>query len=255
MIANLHTHTPRCRHATGADEEYVLSAIDSGLKILGFSDHTPYWFSGDYYSHMRMYPQELPEYIESVLFLKEKYKNEIDIRLGLEVEYYPDFFPELLRHLKDTQIEYILLGQHWIGNEMNEPYCGAPTEDETVLQRYCDQAIAAVETGLFTYLAHPDLIYYVGDPKIYAQHIRRLCRAAKSCDTPLEINLLGLRANRHYPHLPLWEIAAEEGCKVVIGSDAHQPGDVYLPDNEAQGLAIVEQFGLELIKQPILRKI
>lgn len=255
MIANLHTHTPRCRHASGTESEYVRVALERGLKTLGFSDHTPYWFSGDYYSHMRMYPQELPEYIETILFLKEKFRGQIDIRLGLEVEYYPDFFPELMRRLRDTEIEYILLGQHWIGNEMNEPYCGAPTEDETVLTRYCDQVIAALETGLFTYVAHPDLIHYIGDPKIYTRHIRRLCRAAKSCDTPLEINLLGLRAGRHYPHLPLWEIAAEEGCKVVLGSDAHKPESVLIPENEAQGLKIADQFGLELITEPTLRKI
>ena len=41
MTENYHTHTARCRHATGTEEEYVLAAIDRGLKILGFSDHTP----------------------------------------------------------------------------------------------------------------------------------------------------------------------------------------------------------------------
>ena len=255
MTVNLHTHTPRCRHASGTEEEYIQAALDSGLQTLGFSDHTPYWFPGDYYSHMRMYPHQLEDYIQTILNLKEKYKDKLDIRLGLEVEYYPDCFPELLRHLQDTPVEYMLLGQHWVGNEMNEPYCGAPTEDETVLRRYCDQVIAALDTGLFTYVAHPDLIHYVGDPKIYTTHIRRLCRAAKSCDTPLEINLLGLRVRRHYPNPILWQIAAEEGCQVVIGSDAHEPKDVLIPENEAQALAIVDTFDLDLITTPTLRKI
>ena len=44
MIANLHTHTPRCRHASGTEEEYVRCALDAGLQTLGFSDHTPYPF-------------------------------------------------------------------------------------------------------------------------------------------------------------------------------------------------------------------
>ena len=54
MIANYHTHTARCGHAAGTEDEYVQQAIQSGLKILGFSDHTPYWFAGEYYSRMRM---------------------------------------------------------------------------------------------------------------------------------------------------------------------------------------------------------
>ena len=61
MIANYHTHTPRCRHAQGTEEEYAQAAVNAGMEILGFSDHTPYWFPGDYYSHLRMYPNELAE--------------------------------------------------------------------------------------------------------------------------------------------------------------------------------------------------
>ena len=37
--ANYHTHTARCGHAIGTDEEYVQAAIQAGLKTLGFSDH------------------------------------------------------------------------------------------------------------------------------------------------------------------------------------------------------------------------
>ena len=36
---NFHTHTTRCLHASGSDEEYVLKAIELGYKTLGFSDH------------------------------------------------------------------------------------------------------------------------------------------------------------------------------------------------------------------------
>ena len=54
MIANYHTHTPRCNHAVGSEEEYVQQALKAGIKILGFSDHTPYLFPGDYYSTFRI---------------------------------------------------------------------------------------------------------------------------------------------------------------------------------------------------------
>lgn len=38
---NYHTHTTRCFHAIGKDEEYVKAAIQANIKELGFSDHTP----------------------------------------------------------------------------------------------------------------------------------------------------------------------------------------------------------------------
>ena len=52
MIANYHTHTWRCRHADGTEREYVERAIEGGLKILGFSDHSPYPFPDGYDSGM-----------------------------------------------------------------------------------------------------------------------------------------------------------------------------------------------------------
>lgn len=60
MKTNYHTHTTRCMHATGNDEDYVLSAIKGGYRILGFSDHTPWKYRTDYVADMRMLPEELP---------------------------------------------------------------------------------------------------------------------------------------------------------------------------------------------------
>ena len=120
MIENYHTHTTRCRHATGTEEEYVLQAIDGGLKVLGYSDHTPFIFPDGYCSSIRMYPEELENYVATILALKEKYAGTIDIRLGLEVEYYPDRMADLLKLIAPYDIEYFILGQHWCGNEQNE---------------------------------------------------------------------------------------------------------------------------------------
>ena len=75
MIANYHTHTPRCNHAQGSEQEYVDAALSAGLKILGFSDHTPYFFPGDYYSTFRMHPEELPGYVSTVNAMQTGWKS------------------------------------------------------------------------------------------------------------------------------------------------------------------------------------
>ena len=74
MKTNYHTHTTRCMHATGSDEDYVLSAIKGGYQELGFSDHTPWKYHTDYVADMRMLPEELPGYVESLRSLREKYR-------------------------------------------------------------------------------------------------------------------------------------------------------------------------------------
>ena len=254
MIENYHTHTVRCRHAAGTEEKYVLNAIEAGLKVLGFSDHTPFLFPGDYYSTMRMFPHQLGDYVATVLALKEKYKDKIHIRLGLEVEYYPDRIGDLLKLIEPYPIEYFILGQHWCGNEQNEPYNGRPpTDDKARWARYCSQIIAGMKTGLFTYVAHPDLLHFVGDEDFYRTETRRLCEASIAYDVPLEINLLGIRSGRHYPNERFWKIVGEAGCKVVFGCDAHSPEEMNDPASEEKARQLVQQYQLQLLEHIPLR--
>lgn len=256
MIANYHTHTWRCRHAEGTEEEYVERAIEGGFQTLGFSDHTPYWFPGDHYSTFRMFPEQLPEYTDTVLRLRQKYAEKIDICIGLEAEYYPALFPELLRRLKDQPVAYLLLGQHIPGNEIGYTNVGFDcTDNPKLLERYYDQVIEALYTGVFSYVAHPDLFRFCGDPNAYREQVRRLCKAAKACDIPLEINLLGLRQGRHYPNEKFWTVAAEENCAVILGSDAHTPKDVWDPATEERAMELVRRFELMLTQKLILRPI
>ena len=223
MISNYHTHTKRCRHAAGTDEEYVLAAIDRGLQILGFADHSPYIFDGEYYSTMRMPMAEYPDYVSSVLSLREKYADKIQIKLGLELEYYPTYFAQTLAELKKQPLDFLILGQHALGDEKDDYLTGWETEDEAVLVRYVDQCTRALHTGAFACFAHPDIIKFVGDPTVYQKHMRKLIREAKACGVPLEFNLLGLQTKRNYPNRLFWEMVAEEGAEAIIGFDAHQP--------------------------------
>lgn len=254
MIANYHTHTWRCNHAIGREEEYVQNAIERKFEILGFSDHTPYCFPNGYYSHFRMRQDQLPDYCNTVRRLQKKFENQIQIPLGVEVEYYPAFFPNLLSALQDAGIDYMLLGQHFIGNEINEHYSGKATADNSILKRYCEQSMDAMQTGLFTYFAHPDLIHFHGDQGEYRKQMRRVCREAKSCGLPLELNMLGKWSGRHYPNSVFWELAAEEGCDVVLGCDAHAPDHLLKEEAEQQLLAMVRYFELNLLEKVHLKK-
>lgn len=101
MKTNYHTHTTRCHHATGSDEEFVLSAIKGGYQEIGFSDHTPWKYHTNYISDIRMLPEELPGYVESLRSLQEKYKNQISIKIGLECEYFPEYIHWLKGIIKE----------------------------------------------------------------------------------------------------------------------------------------------------------
>ena len=220
--------------------------MNAGLQTLGFSDHTPYPFPNGYYSTFRMFPDELPGYVAAVEDVRKRYAGQLQIHLGVEAEYYPKYFKDMVAMVKDHGIEYMLLGQHMLYDEVEGIGTGGPTADPVLLRQYCNQTIDAMYTGLFTYFAHPDIINFVGDAAIYRQEMGRLCRAAKACDLPLEINLLGLHLQRQYPDPRFWEIAAEEGCKVVLGVDAHKPEALQDSVPEQKAMEIVEKYGLKL---------
>lgn len=255
MIANYHTHTWRCSHAVPGEELYVHNAVKRGLRELGFSDHSPYAFPQWYRSGFRMKSEQLDDYVQTVRTLQEKYRGKITIHLGFELEYYPDHFSQTVSMLRDVGGAYLLLGQHFVGSEIGEHYCGAPTADPDVLKRYCAQVMDAMNMGLFTYLAHPDLIRFVGDRKLYLQQLRQVVREAKSCAMPLEINLLGLADGRHYPARDFWELAAEEGCPVILGCDAHAPAALLDTGAEEKALAMARELGLQIVDTVELRKI
>ena len=74
MLTNYHTHTTRCGHAEGTEEEYILTALRCGFKVLGFSDHTPWAYAtSGFVSRIRMLPSQLDDYVLTLRRLREKY--------------------------------------------------------------------------------------------------------------------------------------------------------------------------------------
>lgn len=192
---NLHTHTYRCHHAKGTDEEYVIKAIENGYDLIGFSDHAPYLFPNGYVSSFRMLPSDAQNYADSIKELREKYKGKIDIKLGFELEYYPRLIDKEIEFLKNFDYDYLILSQ----------------------------VILGAKSGLFTYIAHPDLINFKGDNKLYIQKMTYMANELKKLDIPLEFNFLGYTDKRNYPNNDFWQIVSKVKNEVVIGLDAHNP--------------------------------
>lgn len=222
MLANYHTHTYHCRHAVGAPEEYVKTAIENGLDVLGFSDHVPYPAKEGFVSGMRMPLSETGKYVAEINELREAYSDKIKIFVGYEAEYFPDYFEAMLKHIGTFGYDYLILGQHFIDSESDGFYAGNQC-GEKELREYVDQVIEAMKTGMFSYVAHPDLIHYRENTAVYRREMLRLCQASLDYDIPLEFNLLGFREKRFYPHSEFWRLVSETGCKTIIGWDAHSP--------------------------------
>ena len=72
---NFHTHTSRCHHAYGEDEEMVRAAIQNGFEVLGISDHTCWKYDYDFVAHMRM---KLDEFAGKNIYIAFVYEGAPD---------------------------------------------------------------------------------------------------------------------------------------------------------------------------------
>lgn len=224
---NLHTHTTRCFHAVGSDEEYVLAAIKNGIKILGFSDHCPMDQYTVYKDRMKL--DELDEYIDSIRHLKEKYKDQIRILIGLECEYVPEYkemYPEFLK-----KVDYLILGQHFNRFDQKDFTEEVKNEDLTIMKDY---VIEGMKTGWFTYVAHPDYFMYLPShyPDEGKRAIEEIAQCACELNIPLEINLKGKSKGKkmidgkldyRYPNSQTFKMISKAQAPVVYGLDCHDP--------------------------------
>ena len=229
MRTNYHAHTWRCRHARGTEEEMVQRAIEQGFAEFGFSDHSPWPYPGGFISNYQMLPEQLDDYVRTVRRLREKYRGKIRLHLGLEAEY----FPSMMGWMKETVDHYglyLIMGDHF---ENNPGFYFGSCTTRGEMNRYLDRVTEGLATGLYTYLAHPDLFLnsFPGFTKDCEDVSRELCRACKAMNIPLEYNLLGesrqegsRRAGKlGYTTPEFWRVAAQEGVSCIVGVDCHTP--------------------------------
>lgn len=250
MDYNYHTHTFRCNHATGSEEEYIITAIKAGVKYMGFSDHAPYRFPDGYESFYRMPMATAEDYFSVLKALREKYKGQIEIKIGFEMEYYPSHFEAMLKNVVDFGAEYLILGQHFLYEEHPNGVASSGAKGEQNLKEYVSLVVNGIKTGRFTYVAHPDLIAYNEDDTVYANEMRKICVASREYNVPLEINFLGIRFNRHYPNKKFWKIVGEEQSPVTFGFDAHTVEEAGDTESEKAALELVKEFSLNYIGKP-----
>ena len=250
FIRNYHTHTKRCGHAVGEDEEYVIEAIKMGIKVLGFSDHVMIPNVSEL--NVRAEYSQMDDYFQSIKYLKGKYKDQIEILLGFETEYSKDY-EEYYAYLLKEKVDYMLLGQHNFFENNKVIYYtvqDGPIEDTI---HYVDDVIDGIHSGLFKYLCHPDLYLYSQKTwnKDLEREGRRILKACEEANFPIELNICGMRKTGYdgehysYPNKNFFKMVKDYKVKVVLGIDAHDPRNFNKEDVE-RALKFADECGFKV---------
>lgn len=252
---NLHTHTMRCGHASGLDEQYIESGIASGFQVLGFSEHLP--FEEIRIAGARMVCEDAKEYLETMRKHQANYQDRIKLLVGYEAEYLSDHV-EYLKEVR-ASCDYLILGQHF--KYLIYDYDSFCSDEDVIF--YAHQIEEALATGLFTYVAHPDYVMMgrrsFSEACAKAAHL--IAQASLTYDVPLEINLNGFsygskpylqqdgswKQQAPYPFYEFWQIISSYGCNVVFGYDAHSPLTLLERNREMNARELLSDLPLNFV--------
>lgn len=219
-----HMHTPLCKHARGPLSAYAERAEQVGLRGITFTCHSPMPAGWD--AALRMSLAQLPEYVNMVGQMTADFAGRVEVRLGMESDYFPGLEGWIDELHGRADFSFILGSVHALTKEFKAMYLDGSTRLEYEKSYFENLALAA-ETGLYDCLSHPDVVK-IANPKAYdvADHldtIRRVLDRIAKTGIAMELNTSGL--NKAYPEMNpglamLREMALRE-IPVVIGSDSH----------------------------------
>ncbi len=247
ITTNYHTHCRYC-DGFGEPEEYVQEAIKQGFSAIGFSSHAPLPFYVDFV----MENDRLDEYCASIRALRKKYRGQIEIYLGLEIDYVPGMVGPASSRFADLGLDYTIGSVHLIRNDQSGEFLGVdgtPEEYERLIYEVCGGEMAKFGAKYFSMIrtmvrehrpgivGHLDLLkklnrankYFREEEPWYRAEIVQTLAVVAQAGSVLEVNTGGIsRGYIDVPYPSQWVLAEAKklGIPVTISSDAHRPQNV-----------------------------
>lgn len=221
-----------CGHASGTLDAFVEAAIARGLDEVGIADHMPLLYLDD--RELAMADEDLPVYVERVLEVKERFRDRITVRLGIEADFHHETQPQRRAMIEGFPWDYVIGSVHILGDWVFDDPRRLERYEGLDVDRFFTDYLRTVgemaDTGLYTTVGHADLAKkFDYRAKIDLEPLyREVLGKVKAAGMCYEINTAGLRwpVDEMYPDPAFVRIAAEAGVPVTLGSDAHSPADV-----------------------------
>jgi histidinol-phosphatase (PHP family) len=241
MKTNYHTHTIWC-DGRNTPEEMVLSAIDKGFDILGFSSHAMYPHADEGYVPACRFA----DYFGEVRALAEKYADRIRILCGVEADYIPGFTTPDRSQYEKFRPDYIIGSVHHViapdGGRV--PVDHSPELLETgvrdhfggnaqaYISAYFEQQREMVRRFDFDIVGHLDLCrkfngkYPLFDENAswYQDELRLTADAVAESGKIVELNTGAISRgwmDDAYPSSSFRNMLRSRGVKFVLDSDSH----------------------------------
>ncbi len=243
ITADFHTHT---NFSTDADpkitpEIQIQAAIEKGLKLICITDH----YDQDYpaeqedlkkYEETGKYPflLDLKHYFTELSELKEAYREQIEIRIGVEFGLQPHLNAYYQALTEAWPFDFVIGSTHVFGGK--DPYYNRDADKtDAQLYRECFQELLKdiKLNDAFDVVGHIDYVVRYGKERekyySYQQNadiLDEILRTAIQKGKGIELNTAGLKYGLGFahPHPDILKRYRELGGEILtIGSDGHRP--------------------------------
>lgn len=262
-----HVHTDFSADCSMPMEKAVEKAISIGIKEMAFTDHIDFDYPDEDFNFFVDYDQYLPHFMK----VKEKYKDQISLKLGVEVGMQPHVYEKNADLIQKYPFDFILASTHVVQNlDMhNGEYFDGKTANEANLGYYQDVLHAIQNFDHFNVYGHLDLVKryrkFINLNEInyhdYLDILDEIFKALISKGKGIEINTSGYRygIESSLPDLQLIRRYKELGGEIITtGSDAHHPD--HIADYFESIYILLEKAGFKYVttfenQKPIFNKI
>lgn len=235
MLLDYHMHLEKGEFTKEWWEEFYCRELENGIREVGVSEHAHRFVEARYiYEHLPYTEKWCDSSLEKYISFMEELKSIYNVKIGIEMDYFPEKEDEIRSFLEKYNIfDYVLGSVHWLkcgfgfDIDPNDPRWNNDLEE--IFVDYFDRVKRAINSGIFDIIAHLDLIKLWGVPlpedikEIYED----ISRVITDSGIVLEINTSGLRrpVKEIYPSPKFLEIISKYDVPITFGSDAHLPED------------------------------
>jgi len=266
-LTNYHSHSSFC-DGTGEPEDYAKEAIRLGFAAFGFSAHAPIPF----YTKWTMPAERLDSYIRTVRSLRDTYRRELEVYLGLEIDFIPGMIGPRNPRFENIGLDYRIGSVHFIHNEERNEFMTVDANENEfhrILNLFFHDDIKAFVHDYYSrvrmmireqtpdIIGHLDIVkkmnkqnrYFDESSSWYKGEISATLDIIAGTSAIMEVNTGGIARGAIesvYPSPWILKEAAERGIEVILNSDAHRPDHIAFHFAESQ--EILKRAGYRTVK-------
>jgi histidinol-phosphatase (PHP family) len=267
--SNFHSHCTFC-DGRSKPEDFVQTAIEKQFRAYGFSSHSPLPFE----TCWNMSKIDMPDYLAEITRLKNKYAGDLEIYLGLEIDYLDNTYNAAIPYFQSLPLDYSISSVHFLPVRLplsieNMACVDGPYHEfeidlhkffngniRRITESFFESSMQMVETGGFDIVGHIDKIYMNGarhpdfdiQADWYQKPFLQLLDLIAGKGYIVEINCKNIVRNGHtFPHIASFKELKKRDIPVMVNSDCHQPD--LINDGREKAFALLKEAGYQVTRE------